>query len=585
MSKLRVRLALVMISLVGLAVLSSGVFAAKLMRDSLLESMHGQMMQQLTAVREQLDSAQAAQSAAAFDRVVTSFERTWLTKITLVRTDGTFSGEAETATLAIRLAEKPYIVRYSSVHSENRMYVNTNWRSAPNDNAILLLSASIAHIEQSSQRLWNALMIGIVVIFLLAALISWRMARGITRPLENITDIAREMTSFQFRTRALAHHNDEVGELGFAINMMADSLETQLRQIRENENKFKTVLDNMITGIILLDDRHVVTLMNNRAEHMIDYEQWQLIGQSYMEMKHPTELQTLITQCVESRQSLREELTIFYPHERIVEINIVPVFLAVQEYRGMIVMIHDITTIRKLEMMRREFVANVSHEIKTPLTALKGFAETLLSGTIADEATARSFLQIIHNEADRLNRLIIDILQLSKMESGKFPLNYTPLEMQPFISKVIKMLAVQAAAKDIVLQSDVPPELYVEADEDRLTQIIINLLSNGINYTPSGGKVSVTVMLVESEAVDDLGAEKVRIVVADTGIGIPKQDQQRIFERFYRVDKARSRESGGTGLGLSIVKHLVELHKGTISVDSRPGMGSQFVIELPLIQM
>jgi two-component system phosphate regulon sensor histidine kinase PhoR len=336
----------------------------------------------------------------------------------------------------------------------------------------------------------------------------------------------------------------------------------------------------MVTGIILLDAEHRITLLNDRAALMIDYEQSQWIGQLYTAMKHPVELPSLINLSLESKRSIREELTIFYPFERIVEINIVPLYMDEDRYRGLIVMIHDITTIRKLEMMRREFVANVSHEIKTPLTALKGFAETLLSGALDDRETARSFLQIIYNEADRLNRLITDILQLSKMESGQYQLNYSPVELKPLLEKLMKMMATQARMKSISLHIEATEETFVEADEDLLLQILINLVSNGINYTPNGGRVTVSAEYIELPESTDL----MRITVSDTGIGIPKQDQQRIFERFYRVDKARSRESGGTGLGLSIVKHLVELHYGSIAVDSRPGLGSNFTIELPLLQ-
>lgn len=248
--------------------------------------------------------------------------------------------------------------------------------------------------------------------------------------------------------------------------------------------------------------------------------------------------------------------------------------------RGMLFLLQDVTAIRRLENMRSEFVANVSHELKTPIAAVKGFAETLLSGGVKDEETARSFLQIIYDESERLNRLIGDILELSKIESKRSPLECSPVHLSTFFEMLSDTLDKVAEKKRISLHLDVPEELFIEADEDKLKQIFLNLLSNSINYTLEGGSVRLKVTSVPT----DDEPEKVIVAVSDTGIGIPKKDVPRIFERFYRVDKGRSRNSGGTGLGLSIVKHLVELHRGTVTVESELGIGSTFSVELPVIQ-
>lgn len=230
--------------------------------------------------------------------------------------------------------------------------------------------------------------------------------------------------------------------------------------------------------------------------------------------------------------------------------------------------------------MRSEFVANVSHELKTPVAAVKGFAETLLGGGVKDEKTARSFLQIIYDENERLNRLIGDILELSKIESKRVQLDCSPVHIIEFFDSVLGTISKVAEKKSISLNVEVPEELFIEADEDKLRQIFMNLLSNAINYTHEGGSVKVYVKNI----LKPDGSENVQFTVTDTGMGIPKKDLPRIFERFYRVDKARSRSSGGTGLGLSIVKHLIDLHHGVISVKSDLGIGSSFIIELPLLQ-
>jgi len=246
-----------------------------------------------------------------------------------------------------------------------------------------------------------------------------------------------------------------------------------------------------------------------------------------------------------------------------------------------------VTAIRRLERMRSEFVANVSHELKTPIAAVKGFAETLLGGAGGDPETQRAFLKIIHDESDRLNRLVNDILELSKIESRRAPLLFSPVELGPFIGKTVELLAKEAERKNIRIETEVGDELYVEADEDRLRQIVVNVLSNAINYTPEGGRVRIQVEPVASgdgQIAEEDDYDAIRIRISDNGIGIPKKDLPRIFERFYRVDKARSRSSGGTGLGLSIVKHLVELHRGSIAVESTVGVGTTFTIELPVLQ-
>lgn len=236
--------------------------------------------------------------------------------------------------------------------------------------------------------------------------------------------------------------------------------------------------------------------------------------------------------------------------------------------------------IRELEKMRSEFVANVSHELKTPVAAVKGFAETLLSGAMNNKETAEQFLHIIFDESNRLDRLIGDLTELSKIESGRSPLHFSPLSINELLSDVLRIMQTMAQEKDISLNMKVEEGLFIEADEDRLRQILFNLISNGINYTPEGGTVEIAAQSVKKGK----DHEFVQMVISDTGMGIPEKDLPRIFERFYRVDKARSRRSGGTGLGLSIVKHLIELHKGTIQAESKLGEGTKFTIELPMLQ-
>jgi len=374
---------------------------------------------------------------------------------------------------------------------------------------------------------------------------------------------------------------DEIGQLGASIDNMADSLQTQMHTIRDNESLLQNVLDNMTGGIIMIDEKEKIGLVNRQAERMLGIRADRIVGRSYTELKRFYDLTKFIREGLQHKSRMHDELSLFVPEEKLIALDGVPMTIQDDSYHGMLFLFQDVSDIRRLERMRSEFVANVSHELKTPVAAVQGFAETLLAGGVKDEETAKSFLKIIYDEGDRLNRLIGDILDLSKIESRRIQLDYAPVHMLTLFNSVGKVLEGAAEQKRIEIRVDVPEELFIEADEDRLRQIFINLVGNGVSYTPEGGRI---VIKAEEFMDEEYESERIRFSVADNGIGIPKKDLPRIFERFYRVDKARSRSSGGTGLGLSIVKHLVELHRGTISVESEVGSGSTFIVELPVLQ-
>jgi two-component system phosphate regulon sensor histidine kinase PhoR len=354
----------------------------------------------------------------------------------------------------------------------------------------------------------------------------------------------------------------------------------QGRRGLEDESRLTSVLENMIDGVIMIDREAKLVLVNRAAEQIAGFSASGLLGQHVFALQSLCDLHPLIERCMAGHERIRDEIALHLPEERIVEVNLIPIVLANGVGGGTLIILHDTTSIRRLERIRSEFVANVSHELKTPIASVKGFSETLLAGAMDDPETAKTFLQIIYDESERINRLIGDLLELSKIESRLVPLRLAPVDLHELIGKTVEAMGNQAENKHIALSMAVDRDLYIEADEDRLRQILINLLSNGVSYTPEGGKVSVKAFPVGGGQEE----EKMRIVVSDTGIGIPKEDLTRIFERFYKVDKARSRSSGGTGLGLSIVKHLVDLHGGTIHVDSVVGVETTFTIELPILQ-
>ncbi len=281
-------------------------------------------------------------------------------------------------------------------------------------------------------------------------------------------------------------------------------------------------------------------------------------------------------QALDTAEPCKREIECYSPVLRIIEVNAMPMPFS-SERRGCLLVLHDITELRRLEKVRAEFVANVSHELRTPLTAIKGYLETVLDEARLASATHRRFLEIANSHAERMGRLINDLLNLSDIETGKVVLNLMPISLGDFVRDVSAMFEKDAAKKDVRLVSRIPPDLWVRADRDRLSQILVNLVDNAVKYTPKGGTVSLL-----AAKTDD---NQIRIAVRDTGQGIPPNDLPRVTERFYRVDKARSRVEGGTGLGLAIVKHLVQLHGGTLHIRSEYGKGTTIEFVLPAGQL
>jgi len=591
MNSFRTRLTLIMIAMIALSVSAAGLFMVKTFKENHINALEDNMVREMQIISAKMNwkSGEISSLYDYYTNEAKELQRYTGARVTFIRNDGVVLGDSNgdprdmdnhlnrTEIKEALTSGSGRSIRASETVKQNMMYVAIPVKVVPDQEPdVIRLAMSLKEVDESIRHLTMMLFLGLLVLFLIAAFISYRLALGLTRPLEQITKVAKRIKNMDYLARVDVTKQDEIGELGNAINAMADSLQIQMTRIQQNENQLESVLDNMINGIVMIDLNGKIVLMNRRAEEVLGFSARELVGRHYAEAKQQYELSQMIQEGLKSKQHLREEITFYFPEERLLELNLVPIHPEGNDFSGVLLVLQDVSAIRRLERMRSEFVANVSHELKTPITAVKGFAETLLGGAVNDEETARSFLQIIFDESDRLNRLIGDILELSKIESRRVPLIFSPVEIDTFVHKSIKLMESEAARKRIELSMNIEPGLYVEADEDRLRQIIMNLLSNGINYTPEGGRVSLK--------VEGLGDDHIRIQISDSGIGIPKKDLPRIFERFYRVDKARSRSSGGTGLGLSIVKHLVELHKGTITVTSDVGVGSTFTIELPVLQ-
>jgi len=579
MRTLRSRLTWMFLTLIGLSMLGTGLFVGLLLQATYLDSLTGRLNKEGTLLAQTLDWGKQD----SFDARAEEFGRALSARVIILDRDGTVLGDSvrdKAGTRNLRhLPEVRQALKGTTPSNQFAQKRDNRLNTAIpviRDGQILgavWIQLDVTDVNRSIRQIWISMAGGLAVAYLLAALASSRFARDVTRPIEEITRVAEDIAHNKLYRSVAVYGEDEIGRLGESINRMARSLRSQMSAIRKSERRLTSVIETMESVLFLVDPSGSVSLANPAFERLFGVPVSDIQGKSIQHLPGPYELIQLITRCQETGERQRKELHFFYPEERIVEASLSPMGVE-KDGRGVVAVLHDITAIRRLEKMRSEFVANVSHELKTPITSIVGFTETLLDGAMQDPDTCREFLEIILEEGNRLQRLVGDILDLSKIESKQIHLELETVPIGELIQSATKTMEDQFRAKQLTLEVQLPDPLFtVTVDRDRFRQILLNLLSNAMAYTPSGGKVTVRA---------ERDAESWRLQVADTGIGIPKEDLPRIFERFYRVDKARSRASGGTGLGLAIVKHLVEVHKGTIHVESQVGEGTTFTLTFPL---
>lgn len=406
----------------------------------------------------------------------------------------------------------------------------------------------------------------------LAAAVMWAYARREMEPLHEFSEAARRIAVGQYDdVPTVLGRSDEWRNLSDAFRHMQTELESRERRLAENSERLEAVLSSMIEGVLALDSHGAVMLANQAACEMLGLSPAQLLGRQLLELVRIPQLRQAIDETRKNRTFSSVEFQTLDLPRKIISARVS--ILTDEREPGLTLVMQDITELRHLENMRRDFVANVSHELKTPLSSIRAYAETLLMGAINDPENNLQFVQQIDNQAQLLYEQIMDLLQLAKVESGQAMLDIAQVPVGEVCEEVARLRQAEASARDIRLDLQPPAgEVLAQADWEALRTIIDNLVSNAIRYTAEGGMVTVSWGKEGNEAF---------VSVADTGIGIAPEHQPRIFERFYRVDKARSRELGGTGLGLSIVKHLVQVLGGSVRLTSKPGKGSTFQIRVP----
>ncbi|MBI5149147.1 MAG: PAS domain-containing protein [Candidatus Omnitrophica bacterium] len=396
----------------------------------------------------------------------------------------------------------------------------------------------------------------------------------IPRLLRETAAWAKSFADGDFSRRISLGAREEMEELADSLNSMSHQIQLRMEEFIADKSRLEAVFLSMFDGVMVIDGRGAIVLMNQTLRKFLQVDT-EVTGKKPLEVIRNIDIQELAERVLTTRSRLESrEITLLQPEERVLLVHATPV-LREGAIDGAVLVFHDITELRRLEKVRRDFVANVSHELRTPVSTIQGYTETLLEGALDDKEHAREFLRIIHDDAGRLTKLINDLLDLSRIESGKMKLALEECSLETVIDRVLAGMNKEAGKNSITLKKDIPRRLAkVRIDEAAIAQVLFNLVENAIKYNNAGG--SVTVGARETP-------RSVEVSVADTGIGIPQEDLPRIFERFYRVDKARSRDLGGTGLGLAIVKHILQAHSGEVSVESRFNSGSTFRFTLPKV--
>ena len=442
-----------------------------------------------------------------------------------------------------------------------------------NDSFVLRLALPLPDVDQQFAATRRPVWTAFLVLLASAILISLIDAHNLSRRIGALGKFAGRMAALDFRPVITQPGGDELEGLARALNESAARLNAGIGVLTDERNRSGAILGSMIEGVAVISEGERILFSNRAFSRILGLQDASEIeGRPLLEVVRQSDLLASMKMALGGQEQVTSEIVVGTVRPRSFAVTAAPVQAA--SHKGAVLVLHEITELRRLERVRQDFVANVSHEFRTPLTAIQGFSETLLGGALEDPINRRRFVEIIREHAMRLARLTEDLLKLSRIEAGQLKLEFRPVSVVQLIDSCMETAQLKAVPKQLSLAVQLPAQLPpVRGDSNSLQEVLQNLLDNALQYTPAGGKIEVSALSTDSRVV---------VTVADTGIGIPQVEQERIFERFYRVDAARSREAGGTGLGLSIARHIMEAHGGHLWVESAVGEGSRFHFSIPI---
>lgn len=455
--------------------------------------------------------------------------------------------------------------RYSSTLKTDMLYVAVAVKAGGRDMGFLRLSMPLHQVEHTMASIERKVSAVAFIIFLTAIMLGIYFSRNIAHRVAVMAGFTKAVASGDFQRRLKEGNEDEFGLLAQNLNDMARQLKEKMEALTKEKATLEAVLGGMAEGVLVTDSAGNVILANRSLRESFDIKKEDALGRPFLQVIRNIEISDLIRRAHEKREFVTSEVEVQFPRPLSFSAGCVPLGIS-GEFAGAVLVLHDITRLKALERVRRDFVANVTHELKTPVSAIQGFSETLLDGAVEDRENARRFLGIIETNARRLSRLIEDLMTISKLELGEVKLDMRPVSINRVTEEAAALLEPRVQEKSLSVELDIGADLpKVLADRDRLYQVVLNILDNAVKYTPQGGLIKVS-----AKCAGDM----VELAVSDTGPGIPTEMLPRMGERFFRVDAARSRELGGTGLGLAIVKHIVGAHGGRFTIGNNPVKGA-----------
>ena len=602
---IRTQLTLRYIGIVLVVLLAMYFYLATMLKDSMSTRITRELEIQAALNREFLIEKLPAKDNFTYDAIDPLIDRlgkTGKARVTFIDLEGVVWGDTERDGAALRAMDnhlkRPEVQdalqfgkgirdRYSdTTQTEFRYYAMPIYKQTAQSGentliGICRVALPMEAVNTAINNLRQMVLLASVAGLILTIVFSVFSTEIITKPIEKLTQMTQSLAAGKINSRVPVDSKNELGQLSRNFNLMADRVQEQIDKISEEHRRLETILTDMGEGVLLVNGAFEITYANPIAISMLSLPEV-YVGKALIEINRIPELQTLLQAAEQTETVAFAEIRLGNLTEPEAEVTVVPVATG-EEY---VIVIHDVSKERQLERIRADFVANVSHELRTPLTTIRGYAETLLSEDATRTKAQEQFVVKILNHAARLSRLVSELLELSRLESGDVELERTPCHLNTFYDPILDVFDPILEESELVLKWEIPESLpKVNIDQQLFMQVLVNLIDNAIKYTPDGGTITVSAEPHTSEAFEasNITSKEMIVRVQDTGIGIPMESQPRVFERFYRVDKGRAREMGGTGLGLAIAKHIVLRHNGQIWLESSLGEGSIFYVAIPIL--